>query len=86
MSNHGLAADALGPFPDESPLLCWSAGMSPDRVIVVGDKNFGENNGHVYARRYRPEYYEQRVARRAGMRFCPGTAVSAIFMASATLT
>ena len=66
MPNHGLAADALGPFPDESHLSRWSAGISPDRVIVVGEKNFGENNGHVYARRYRPDYYEQRVALEGG--------------------
>ena len=69
MSNHGLAADAQGPFPDESRLLRWSSGMSPDRVIVVGKKNFGENNGHVYARRYRPDYYEQRVAPEGGDAF-----------------
>ena len=48
---------------------CWSAGMSPDRVIVVGEKNFGENNGHVYARRYRPDYYEQRVSPEGGDAF-----------------
>ena len=41
---------------------CWSAGIPPERVIVVGDKSFGENNGHVYARRHRPDYFEQRVA------------------------
>lgn len=40
---------------------CWSAGIPPERVIVVGDKSFGENNGHVYAKRYRPDYFEQRV-------------------------
>ena len=48
---------------------CWSAGITPDRVIVVGEKNFGENNGHVYARRYRPDYYEQRVAPEGGDAF-----------------
>ena len=34
---------------------CWAAGISPERVIVVGDKSFGENNGHVYARRHQPD-------------------------------
>lgn len=40
--------------------------MSPDRVIVVGEKNFGENNGHVYARRYRPDYFDQCVEPEGG--------------------
>ena len=48
---------------------CWAAGISPERVIVVGDKSFGENNGHVYARRHRPDYFEQRVEPEGGERF-----------------
>ena len=40
---------------------CWAAEIPPERVIVVGDKSFGENNGHVYAKRYRQDYYEQMV-------------------------
>lgn len=48
---------------------CWAAGISPERVIVVGDKSFGEHNGHVYARRYRPDYFEQRVEPLGGKRF-----------------
>lgn len=40
---------------------CWAAGILPDKIIVVGEKNFGENNGHVYAKRYRPDYFEQMV-------------------------
>jgi len=48
---------------------CWSAGIPPERVIVVGDKSFGENNGHVYARRHRPDYFEQRVEPEGGERF-----------------
>ena len=58
-----------GYFPDESHLLRWSTGISSDWGIVVGEKNFGENNGHVYARRYRPDYYEQRVAPEGGDAF-----------------
>lgn len=48
---------------------CWAAGISPERVIVVGDKSFGENNGHVYAKRYRQDYYEQMVEPLGGERF-----------------
>lgn len=48
---------------------CWAAGISPERVIVVGDKSFGENNGHVYARRHQPDYFEQRVDPLGGERF-----------------
>lgn len=48
---------------------CWSAGIPPERVIVVGDKSFGENNGHVYARRFRSNYFEQCVEPLDGERF-----------------
>lgn len=48
---------------------CWSAGIPPERVIVVGDKSFGENNGHVYAKRFREDYFEQRVEPEGGDRF-----------------
>lgn len=48
---------------------CWSAGIPPERVIVVGDKSFGENNGHVYAKRFREDYFEQRVEPEGGGRF-----------------
>lgn len=53
----------------EVELRCWKAGIPPERVIVVGDKSFGEHNGHVYARRGRPDYYEQRVEPLGGERF-----------------
>ncbi len=53
----------------EVELLCWSAGISPEKVVVVGDKSFGEHNGHVYARRHRPDYYEQRVLPLGGTQF-----------------
>lgn len=48
---------------------CWSAGIPPERVIVVGDKSFGEHNGHVYAKRHRPDYFEQCVEPLGGERF-----------------
>lgn len=48
---------------------CWAAGIPPERVVVIGDKSFGENNGHIYARRHRPDYYEQYVEPLGGERF-----------------
>lgn len=56
-------------FVSDVELKCWSAGIPPERVIVVGDKSFGENNGHVYAKRFRPDYFEQRVEPEGGERF-----------------
>ncbi len=48
---------------------CWAAGIPPERVVVIGDKSFGENNGHIYTRRNRPDYYEQYVEPLDGDRF-----------------
>ena len=48
---------------------CWTGGLSPDKVMVVGDKSFGEHNGHVYAKRYRPDYFEQTVEPQQGEAF-----------------
>ena len=48
---------------------CWAGGLSPDKVMVVGDKSFGENNGHVYAKRHRPDYFEQTVEPEGGEAF-----------------
>ena len=56
-------------FVTDVEVKCWSAGIPPERVIVVGDKSFGENNGHVYAKRFRPDYFEQRVEPLGGERF-----------------
>lgn len=56
-------------YVTEVELRCWLAGIPLDRVIVVGDKSFGENNGHVYARRGWPDYFEQRVEPEGGARF-----------------
>lgn len=53
----------------EVEVRCWSAGIPPVRVIVVGDKSYGEHNGHVYAKRFRPDYFEQCVEPLDGERF-----------------
>lgn len=48
---------------------CWSVGITPDKIVVVGEKNFGENNGHVYAKRYQAEYFDQCVEPEGGESF-----------------
>ena len=53
----------------EIEVRCWSAGIPSERVIVVGDKSFGEHNGNVYALRGRPDYFEQSVEPPDGARF-----------------
>ena len=53
----------------EIEVKCWEAGIPPERVVVIGDKSFGENNGHIYAQRHRPDYYEQYVEPLGGERF-----------------
>ena len=47
----------------------WINGLTPDQIVVVGEKNFGENNGHVYAKRHRPDYFDQTVEVEDGERF-----------------
>ena len=48
---------------------CWAHGLSPDKIVVVGAKSFGVNNGHVYANRRKPDYFDQRVEAEGGARF-----------------
>lgn len=40
-------------------LLCISQGLTPDKIIIVGIKNFGTSNGRVYAKRHQTDYFEQ---------------------------
>lgn len=56
-------------YVTEIEIRCWSAGIPPERIIVVGDKSFGENNGHVYARRFKADYFDQFVEPLDGERF-----------------
>lgn len=56
-------------YVTEVELKCWSAGIPPERVIVVGDKSYGEHNGHIYAQRNRSDYFDQCVEPAGGDRF-----------------
>lgn len=43
----------------EVEVLCVANGLARDQLIVVGEKNFGESNGQIYARRYYADYFDQ---------------------------
>ena len=47
----------------------WNHGLTPDKVVIVGEKSFGVNNGPVYAKRHRPDYFDQRVEPAGGAQF-----------------
>ena len=40
-------------------ILGLANGLTTDNIIVVGEKNFGESNGQVYANRNNADYFEQ---------------------------
>ena len=43
----------------EVEVLCAANGLTRDQLIIVGEKNFGESNGQIYARRNTPDYFDQ---------------------------
>lgn len=43
----------------EVEVLCVANGLSRSQLVIVGEKNFGESNGQLYARRNQPDYFEQ---------------------------
>ena len=47
----------------------WIHGLTPDKVVIVGEKSFGVNNGPVYAKRHLPDYFDQRVEPAGGNQF-----------------
>ena len=49
--------------------LCSENGLSPERIVIVGEKSFGENNGHIYAKRNRDDYFDQYVEVEGGAQF-----------------
>ena len=50
----------------EIEILCLANGCSVDKIVVVGEKNFGESNGQIYAKRGRADYFQQTVKMEAG--------------------
>lgn len=45
----------------EVQILSMANGLPLDKVIIVGEKDFGESNGQVYNKRNREDYFEQYV-------------------------
>ena len=46
-------------FVSEVEAICMACGLELNRVTIVGEKDFGESNGQVYAKRNRPDYFDQ---------------------------
>jgi peptidoglycan/LPS O-acetylase OafA/YrhL len=43
----------------EVEIMCLSNGLSREQFTIVGEKNFGESNGQIYARRNKSDYFDQ---------------------------
>lgn len=43
----------------EVEIMCLSNGLKREQITIVGEKNFGESNGQIYAKRNEPYYFEQ---------------------------
>jgi len=43
----------------EVEILCLTNGLKQEQLTIVGEKNFGENNGQIYAKRKDVNYYNQ---------------------------
>ena len=43
----------------EIEIMGLAYGLSPEQIIVVGEKNFGESNGQIYAKRHSKNYFDQ---------------------------
>lgn len=55
VSTHGLNESLV----TEIEILSVANGLPIERVIVVGEKNFGASNGQIYAKRNNADYFEQ---------------------------
>lgn len=50
----------------EMEIYAIANGCSLDKIVVVGEKNFGESNGQIYVKRGRADYFEQTIVMEAG--------------------
>ena len=46
-------------FVNEVEVQCVKNNFDPKKMIIVGEKNFGESNGQVYAKRHQKDYFDQ---------------------------
>ena len=51
----GLTEELVAQIED----VCIDNGLSLDKIIIVGEKDFGESNGQIYAKRNRSDYFDQ---------------------------
>jgi len=45
---------------NELEVVCSANRMNPEKIVIVGEKNFGECNGQFYINRNKSNYFEQR--------------------------
>lgn len=50
----------------EVEVTCLANGLTPEDLVIVGEKNFGASNGQVYAKRNKPNYFQQTVKMEPG--------------------
>ncbi len=50
----------------EMEIYAIANGCSLDKIVIVGEKNFGESNGQIYVKRGRANYFGQTIAMEAG--------------------
>jgi len=55
LSSMGLNEDLV----TEVEIMCLANGLNRDQMVIVGEKNFGECNGQIYARRNDTDYFNQ---------------------------
>ena len=55
LSTMGLTEDLVR----DIELMCYANGFPIEKMVIVGEKNFGSTNGQVYANRNRADYFEQ---------------------------
>lgn len=48
-------------FVTEIEILAMANGLKQENIVIVGEKNFGESNGQIYAKRKTKDYFNQYV-------------------------
>ena len=62
LSTLGLSEDLV----TEVEVTCLANGLTPEDLVIVGEKNFGASNGQIYAKRNQPDYFQQTVKMEPG--------------------
>jgi hypothetical protein len=56
-------------FVSDIEKICIVNGFPLNRLVIVGDRDFGASNGQVYAKRYRADYFDQYIPLKGGEQF-----------------